>query len=155
MADGGDNLRASRDVRNAAVLTGLFAAAFVCLPLAALILFAFGLRECGTDCGPPTELLDALFLGVAYAAVFGALAACAARWALPHLLNWVPPAFAAISLLFGAVILAVPAVWVAPRLYTYVEYLRTPRDQLPLGDPDRRPSDCSKRKLPKDVICAV
>jgi hypothetical protein len=143
-----------RDHRNAALLSGAVGAALVFLPLAAICLFLFGLREC-TDCGPPSDLLDALLLSVVYAAMFGLLAGLGARLVLPHLSRRLRPAPAAAVLLLAIVAFACSAVWVAPRLYVYVQYLRTPRNQLPVGDPNRLPSECSKAKLPKDVICGV
>ena len=52
------------------------------------------------------------------------------------------------------VALAFPTIWVAPKFYGYVTYLRTPTDQLPPGDARRTLSDCAKRAHVPEVVCA-
>ena len=131
------------------------AAALVFLPLASLAFLAYGLRECGDHCGTPWELFDAWLLAAVYAGLFGVIVGFAAAVLMLPAREALGRGATAFLLLVGIGVAAWPAVWLAPKLYFYVQYLRTPRDQLPIGDPRRTPSDCSKRNLPPDVICGV
>lgn len=134
---------------------GAPAAMLVFAPLFLFSFFNFGLRECFDDCGPPWDLYDAWLMSALYAGLFGVLSGFAAGALLPSLEKRLRRWLALAILAVGIVVSACPVVWVAPSIYLYVDYLRTPRDQLPVGDPNRRPSDCSRRRHPANTICAV
>ena len=137
----------------AVVRFGGLAAVIVFVPLAALAFLAYGLRECGNDCGPATDLLDAWLLALVYAALFGLVAGFAAAGLKPALQQPMGPRLATLALVVVIAVAGCALVWAGPRVYLYVQYLRTPREQLPPGDPRRVPSECTKAKLPKDTIC--
>jgi hypothetical protein len=139
--------------RRTALRFGAFAAAMVFVPLAGLALFIAGLAEC-THCGVPSFIADAWLLSALLAASFGLVSGVAAAWVKPLLDRKIHPQIAFVAVVLTIVIAASAVVWSAPHMYAYAQYIRTPRDQLAPGDPNRINSDCQKRKLPQNAICA-
>ena len=137
----------------AALAFGALGAAITFLPLAAFVLFAAGMNDC-QDCGLPPDAFGALFFAAELATLFGVVTGSAAAWLKRYADDSIDRRLGTAGLTILVVALACPTIWVAPRLYDYVTYLRTPTDQLPPGDPRRTLSDCSKRTHAPDVVCA-
>lgn len=131
---------------------GSLGAALVFVPLAAAAVFVSGMSDC-VACDTSPFLVEALLMSALYALLFGLVAGSAGATLKPRLDERLRPAAATIVLVSTVALLAIPTLAYAPRIYSYVEYLRTPRSQLPPGDPRYRPSDCSRRTQP-NVVCA-
>ena len=132
---------------------GALGAAITFLPLAGFILFAAGMIDC-QDCGLPPDAFGALFFAAALATLFGVVTGSASAWLKRYTGDLIGRSLGTAGLTIVIVALAFPTIWVAPKLYGYVTYLRTPTDQLPPSDARRTLSDCAKRARVPEVVCA-